>query len=106
MNAPHAPLLLSWPKTRHLHDAATGDTWTVEIQPGRVDLYGPGGEPHLVLTDLGELRSVAMAAYAAVIEHDQARSGTGPGQGRAHLKHQRRRAAAHSNAEPPQGRLL
>jgi hypothetical protein len=100
-----APLLLSWPKARPLADDA-GTPWTATIEPGRLLLSTEDG-PVLTVTDPGQLRAFAMALYAAVIEHDQARSGIGPGHGgRAHLKHARRRAASQGAPQPLQERLL
>jgi hypothetical protein len=103
-----APLLLSWPKARPLTDAATGAQWTATIEPGRLLLSAePHGRVLLTVEDPNTLRAFAMALYAAVIEHDQARSGLGPGQGgRQHLKHARKRAASPGAPQPLQEHLL
>jgi hypothetical protein len=82
--------LLTWPKSRTLRDG-TGAEWTATMEPGRLDLFGPDGCA-LTVTDTDDLRAFAMQVYAAAVEYDLART-IPEGKGRAHLKHQRRRAA-------------
>lgn len=99
-------LLLTWPKTRPLSDADTGEEWAATIEPGRLDLDGPDG-CLLTVTDPDALRAFAMQVYAAAVELDQS----------AALSRARGRAAASSRprarlsvpSEPTaaaQGRLL
>lgn len=92
-----APVLLSWPKARPLRDADTGTAWVATIAPGRLLL---SSEPHgrILVTDPDELRAFAMQVYVAAIDYDLTRA-LPPGQGRAHLKRQRRRAAAPGRSE-------
>jgi hypothetical protein len=82
--------LLTWPKRRAL-TAADGVTLIAFIEPGRLELHHPDGRV-LTFTDPGQLRAFAMQVHVAAVEHDHEQQYP-PGQGRAHLKHQRRAAA-------------
>lgn len=87
--------LLTWPKRRAL---TTGDglTLVTVVEPGRLRIETPSGAV-FDCADAAELRAFAMQVYAASIELDH-HAQYPPGQGRAHLKRQRRLAAARQQA--------
>jgi hypothetical protein len=82
--------LLSWPKRRRLTTLG-GRQETAVVEPGRLVIWHD--EDHAtVYTDPAEIRALAFALYVAALEVEHAEQYP-PGQGRAHLKHQRRRDA-------------
>jgi hypothetical protein len=88
--SPDRSTVLTWPKTRPLTTIG-GSEWTATLEPGRLVLWMD--EDHAaVFADPDELRAFAMQCHAAAVEHDLARQ-IPSGQGRAHLKRQRRRHA-------------
>lgn len=84
--------LLTWPKRRTV-TALGGRQELAVIEPGRLVLWHD--EDHVtVYDDPDELRALACAVYAAMLDFDQARDDLrGRGRGRAHLKRARARAA-------------
>lgn len=80
--------LLTWPKRRQVRDAGTGEEWTATLEPGRLDLMRAGADGRvLTVTDPDDLRALAMALHAAVLDYDQARQvGRARGRARAHQR--------------------